>query len=242
MFPTGKNRSGFEEAPSPGRSAADASPAPAFVSSVLRELSQVVSEVKALTVVTACATTLGLRRDQLEPKHLPALVAQVQSSFNFFGVPPERRDRCLDQIRALAGVERPRPREEDMIVIAVEGEQDILRARLAGKALCQRLGFSEIGLTKVMTAISELSRNMFKYAGRGVIHISRMNTEKPTIQVIATDRGPGIPDVERVLSPTYRSTSGMGRGLRGTRTLMDYFDIYSRPGEGTIVTVRKAVS
>ena len=65
---------------------------------------------------------------------------------------------------------------------------------------------------------------------------------KPTIQVIATDRGPGIPDVERVLSPTYRSTSGMGRGLRGTRTLMDYFDIYSRPGEGTIVTVRKAVS
>jgi serine/threonine-protein kinase RsbT len=201
-----------------------------------------VSELNALALLKSCAASLGLQRDQLEPKHLSAILTQARLTFDFFGIPPERRDQCLDQLRALSGAERTQARADDMVTMAVEDEQDIVRARLAGKALCQRLGFTEVGTTKVMTAISELARNMHNYAGRGVIHIRRMNAEKPCIQVIATDRGPGIPDVEKVLSASYRSKSGMGLGLRGTRAIMDYFDIFSRPGEGTIVTVRKNLS
>jgi serine/threonine-protein kinase RsbT len=173
---------------------------------------------------------------------MPAILSHVHSSFTFLGVPPERRDRCLELLRAMNPAERSRAREDEMVTIAVEGEQDIVRARLACKALCQRLGFTDIGTTKLMTAISELSRNIHRYAGRGVIHISRINGEKIGVQIIASDRGPGIPDVDKVLSPSYVSKTGMGRGLRGTRSIMDYFDIYSRPGEGTVITVRKTLS
>ena len=93
-----------------------------------------------------------------------------------------------------------------------------------------------------MTAISELSRNIFKYAGKGEIRVCRAAAERVTVQVVASDRGPGIPDIDHVMRADYRSKSGMGRGLRGTRALMDFFEIHSRPGEGTTVTVRKEKS
>lgn len=130
-------------------------------------------------------------------------------------------------------------RVEELITISVQEEYDIVRARLAGKALCQRIGFTEIDTTKVVTAISELSRNIYKYAKRGWITLSRMSGEHPIVEIVARDRGPGIADVERVFRPDFRSRSGMGGGLRGTRALMDFFEIRSHPGEGTVVTIRK---
>lgn len=75
-----------------------------------------------------------------------------------------------------------------------------------------------------------------------MIHISRVPGERVCVQVIAADRGPGIRDIARVLSPNFVSQTGMGRGLRGTRSIMDSFDIQSRPGEGTVVTVQKYLS
>ena len=236
MAQTSKPRPGLEEASS------SPPPTPTFTALVLRELSHYLSELNSVALLSVCATSLRLRRDQLEPKHLPAILAQVESSFDFFGVSPERRDRCLRSLRGLDGAAKVGAVDDDDVTIPVEQEQDLLRARLAGKALCRRLGFTEIGTTKVMTAISELARNIFKYAGQGVIRIRRLTADGVGVQVIASDRGPGIPDVNKVLSPGFHSKTGMGRGLSGTRALMDSFDIQSRPGEGTIVTVQKAKS
>jgi serine/threonine-protein kinase RsbT len=167
----------------------------------------------------------------------------VQSSFAFFGVSPERRERCLAHLRVLAGVPQSGAEGSEEVTIAVTEEQDLVRARLAGKAFCQKLGFNDIDATKVMTAIAELARNIFKYAGRGEIRIFRADTaNRAGVQVIASDHGPGIPDVSRVLRPDFRSKTGMGRGLQGTRALMDFFEIHSSPGGGTTVTIRKSKS
>jgi serine/threonine-protein kinase RsbT len=123
------------------------------------------------------------------------------------------------------------------IAISIEREGDIVRARETGRAMCRHLGFSEVDQTKVATAISELSRNIFQYAGRGEVRMRPSGGR--AIEVIATDRGPGIADLAAVLSPGYRSKRGMGLGLQGTRRIVDEIDIDSRSGVGTTVRFRK---
>lgn len=125
--------------------------------------------------------------------------------------------------------------------IPIVRDEDVIAARDAGRTLCRTLGFSETDQTKVATVISELARNILHYAGRGTITVSRIAAvgAAPGVEVVAADEGPGIPDVDSILAPGYRSPRGTGFGLRGTRRLVDYFDIVTHPGRGTRVTIRK---
>src|SRR5690242_8002539 len=99
------------------------------------------------------------------------------------------------------------------VTIRIEG--DIVRARGAGRDMCRELGLSEINQVKVATAISELARNIFHYAKTGSITLNRLSVPKAGIEIVAIDQGPGIPDVKLVLSGTYKSKTGMGKGLLG---------------------------
>lgn len=125
------------------------------------------------------------------------------------------------------------------IEIKVEG--DIVRARGAGRDMCRDLGLSEINQVKVATAISELARNIFHYAQTGHITLRRLTTPRAGIEVVATDNGPGIPDLKLVLSGSYKSKTGMGKGLLGARRLVDFFEVDTGPGRGTKVVLRKFV-
>jgi serine/threonine-protein kinase RsbT len=126
---------------------------------------------------------------------------------------------------------------EREMTIPIEREGDIVRAREMGRAMCKSLGFSEVGQTKVATAISELSRNIFQYAGRGEVRLRPSNGG--AIEVVASDTGPGIANLTAVLTPGYRSKRGMGMGLQGTRRLVDEFYVDTRPGVGTTVKFSK---
>lgn len=125
--------------------------------------------------------------------------------------------------------------------IAIKLEGDIVRARGAGRDMCRDLGMTEINQVKVATAISELARNIFHYAKTGNIALRRVSTPKPGIEIVATDQGPGIPDVKLVLSGTYKSKTGMGKGLLGCRRLVDFFEVDTAPDRGTRVVLRKYV-
>jgi serine/threonine-protein kinase RsbT len=125
--------------------------------------------------------------------------------------------------------------------IAIKLEGDIVRARGAGRDMCRDLGLSEINQVKVATAISELARNIFHYAKTGNIALKRLSAPRPGIEIIATDQGPGIPDVKLVLSGNYKSRTGMGKGLLGARRLVDFFEVDSAPERGTRVVLRKFV-
>lgn len=125
--------------------------------------------------------------------------------------------------------------------IAIKVEGDIVRARGAGRDMCRDLGLSEINQVKVATAISELARNIFHYAQTGNIALRRLSAPRPGIEIIATDQGPGIPDLKLVLSGAYRSKTGMGKGLLGARRLVDFFEVDTGPGRGTRVVLRKFV-
>jgi serine/threonine-protein kinase RsbT len=132
----------------------------------------------------------------------------------------------------------PMPETLD-IAISVEG--DIVRARGAGRDMCRELGLSEINQVKVATAISELARNIFHYAKTGNIVLRKLSTPKIGIEIIATDQGPGIADIKQVLSGTYKSQTGMGKGLLGARRLVDFFEIETGPDKGTRIVLRKFV-
>ena len=123
--------------------------------------------------------------------------------------------------------------------IAIKIEGDIVRARGAGRDMCRDLGLSEINQVKVATAISELARNIFHYAKTGNIALRRLAAPRAGIEIIATDYGPGIPDVKLVLSGAYKSKTGMGKGLLGARRLVDFFEVETGPDRGTRVVLRK---
>lgn len=134
------------------------------------------------------------------------------------------------------------PANDFNVVVRVAREEDIAIARQMAKQLAQELGFSLADVTKVATAVSELARNIYRYARTGKIMIRTRLAEndEPTIEVVAVDRGPGIEDVELVLTKGYTTYErSLGIGLSGIKRLMDSFEITSEVGIGTAVRIEK---
>jgi serine/threonine-protein kinase RsbT len=126
------------------------------------------------------------------------------------------------------------------IRVAINSDQDIVLARQKGRALATELGFSMGDATLIATAISELARNIISYARKGQITLKMVNgLNRQGISVIATDDGPGIPDILQALRDGFSTSGSLGLGLPGVRRLMDEFEIISHPGRGTIVAVKK---
>lgn len=124
--------------------------------------------------------------------------------------------------------------------VAINSNQDIVVARQHGRALAAELGFSAVDGTFLATAISELARNIVSYAGKGEITIKvTRDSHRQGIVVIASDNGPGIRDIQQALRDGFSTSGSLGLGLPGVRRLMDDFEIKSRPGRGTVVTVTK---
>lgn len=133
------------------------------------------------------------------------------------------------------------PHEFD-VVVRITKEEDIAVARQMAKKLAQEMGFSLADTTKIATAVSELARNIYRYAQQGRIMVRKKDGRKsdPSIEIIAADQGPGIPDVELVLTKGYTTYErSLGIGLSGVKRLMDSFAIYSVAGKGTVVVAEK---
>lgn len=124
--------------------------------------------------------------------------------------------------------------------VLVASDRDIVQARQEGRRLATELGFSSTDTVLIITAISELARNIVLYARQGEIVLTPNHHEgREGLTVVARDRGPGIPDLNKAMQDGYSTSNGLGFGLPGVRRLMDEFNIESAPGKGTVVTVRK---
>lgn len=116
----------------------------------------------------------------------------------------------------------------------------MLEARSAIKMHAMDLAFSSINQTKVITAASELGRNVLEHGLGGIVKIERVaGFERIGLKLTFKDSGPGIVDMELALTDGYTSKKGLGLGLTGSKRLMDDFVIESIPDEGTTVTVIK---
>lgn len=128
----------------------------------------------------------------------------------------------------------------DEVLVHVSSDADVVAAREKGRELSARLGFSSIDLTLIVTAISEVARNILLYAREGEI-VLRLDEDggRPGILVLARDEGPGIPDVEMAMRDSYSTGNGLGLGLPGARRLMDEFEIRSEVSKGTTIVMKK---
>jgi serine/threonine-protein kinase RsbT len=122
----------------------------------------------------------------------------------------------------------------------IKGETDIVFARRAIRDAANQLGFGQTDVTRIVTAASELARNIFKYAGEGVMRWRRIeNGSSFGVELQFVDGGPGIQDIDLALQDGFSTSGGLGMGLPGARRLMDDLEIKSAPGQGTTVTLRK---
>lgn len=124
--------------------------------------------------------------------------------------------------------------------VDIHTEWDIVAARQLGRNEAKKIGFGTVDQARITTAISELARNIYLYAGTGKIEIKRLN-EKGTfgIAIIASDDGPGIPDVRKVMEDGYSTSGGLGAGMPGVKRLMDDFRIDTEKEKGTTITAVK---
>ena len=128
----------------------------------------------------------------------------------------------------------------DEVLVHVSSDADVVEAREKGRELSAQLGFSSIDLTLIVTAISEVARNILLYAREGEIVLSVDNDGgQRGITVVARDEGPGIPDLELAMRDAYSTGNGLGLGLPGARRLMDEFEIQSEISKGTTVVMKK---
>jgi serine/threonine-protein kinase RsbT len=124
--------------------------------------------------------------------------------------------------------------------LVIQTESDIVAARRTVRETATRLGFGVTDVTRIVTAASELARNVFKYAGEGVMRWRYLEAGgRSGIEIQFIDRGPGIEDIDRALEEGYSTGGGLGMGLPGARRLMDEMEIQSTVGQGTTVTLRK---
>lgn len=175
-------------------------------------------------------------------------------------------DRCRPVLLALSGADRRRQQELDAarhllecdacarlsgpllgrgpardgeVRVSIAADPDIVAARQAAREMAAKAGFGGAELTLVATAVSEIARNIVRFAGGGEITVELLQHPRPGVRVVARDAGPGIPDVPRALQDGYSTEKGLGLGLPGARRLMDEFSIVSQQGRGTTVSMTK---
>lgn len=123
--------------------------------------------------------------------------------------------------------------------IALNSERDISNARTQVRVIAAALGFRPLDQTRLATVASELSRNTIKYGGGGQL-IAQPTAEsdgRAGLRLIFEDKGPGIDDLEAAMRDGFSTGGGLGKGLPGSKRLVDEFKIESESGRGTRVTV-----
>ena len=124
--------------------------------------------------------------------------------------------------------------------VAISSASDIVTARQKGRQLGMQLGFGGSDLTLIATAISEVARNIVDHAKSGEIILAPIQQgNRHGIALVARDDGPGIPDVTLAMQYGYSTRKGLGVGLPGAKWLMDEFDINTKVGKGTTITMKK---
>jgi serine/threonine-protein kinase RsbT len=128
------------------------------------------------------------------------------------------------------------PAGEKIVGCQISSDADVVAARQLGRKIAGEMGFSRPDQALIATSISELARNIVNYATSGRIDITRLDSgRRQGLRVIATDKGPGIADLDVAMTDGFSTGNSLGLGLPGTRRMVDDFQISSAPGKGVEV-------
>ncbi len=228
---------------------------------VLQAFEPDLSAIMARCVIRVALARLSMTLETLTPAQVPTLAGELKRGLRLYA--PDAVESCMRRLvpvlesiassnESMArvtsggsprspGPSTPQDNHSGLTRLPIESEADILLARHAVRELCGRLGFSRSEEVKAATVVSELARNIVLYAKRGEISLRRWVEEgRVGIEIRARDQGPGIANTEVILSGKYRSRTGLGLGILGTKRLAHQFEITSGVG-GTEVVARMVV-
>lgn len=200
-----------------------------------------VSSITADSVLKSALRRTGRSPDDLERTGVDdVVIAELNRGLAFFlGTDTERHD-SLNKLAALAR-SGPALRLPPPVAVEIAEETSVVDARTQARAFARELGFDRTHQARIATAVSELARNIYAYAGSGRVTLSAISTPRVGVKIVATDEGPGIPNLSEILGGDYRSRTGMGLGILACKRLMDEFSIVANPGRGTSVTITKYI-
>ncbi len=199
-------------------------------------LARYVSPMHAEVMLRRGLAAARIERDRLVPQHLPQVATSLSGSIRLF-VPPSQQSRLKRELMALGRAPvAPQPLSPRRCVLMVREETDIGPARNTARTLATELGMKSFIVTKVVTIVSELARNIATYSVGGRIELEPTIDSDVRLLIRATDAGPGISNLDNVLAGRYRSKTGMGMGILGVKRLGDDFTISTSPA-GTTVQV-----
>jgi serine/threonine-protein kinase RsbT len=186
-------------------------------------LTRHVAALNARSVLSRAARNNGFHAEDLQPHQLRTILPDLERSLGLF-CEPSRREQLVAELAALAGA----PEKVQPVKVTLAAEQDISVARNAARSLCEALGARPIVVQKISTIVSELARNIISYTEGGDLELVPVQ-ELRRVTIRARDEGPGIPNLNEILGGGYRSRTGMGMGLLGTKRLADRFDVRTGP-------------
>jgi serine/threonine-protein kinase RsbT len=123
--------------------------------------------------------------------------------------------------------------------VLIEMELDLITARKTARDVSAQVGFGLTDITRIVTAVSELARNIYQYAKTGAMHWRILEGDPQGIEFIFEDHGPGISNLEQVLEGGHSTSKGLGLGISGAKRLMDDIQINTTLGNGTKITISK---
>jgi serine/threonine-protein kinase RsbT len=197
-------------------------------------LTRYVSAVNARALVVRALREHGLSATRPSAQDLLKCSATIRKGIELFVV-PGRRETALQDLAKFYGTTSP---PSESCSIAIRAESDVGIARSEARKLCDRMGADGFTMQKITTIVSELARNIVLYANRGTIEMRTTEGNARRMVIRAVDEGPGIPNLDHILSGSYKSKTGLGRGLAGTKRLADSFDVSTgRAGTSVVVEV-----
>jgi serine/threonine-protein kinase RsbT len=213
--------------------------------SILGVLKDYVGTIVARSIIEGANARSGIDPEHVAASQVQTYLDALEVGVLAFVAEPTRERECMSRIRSvlesLCGTHMEST-DATRLQVDINEEYDIVTARNHTRTICDQIGFGVAEQIKIATVVSELARNIVLYVGKGRIEIETVDGLRRGIEIRAIDRGAGITNLDAVLNGGYRSKTGMGVGLLGTKRLMDDFEIDTAPGRGTRITVRKFVT
>lgn len=209
----------------------------------LKTLERFLSPATARALLSRSLKEQGRSASTLGPADLMRMEQDLRRGVRLF-VDVSQREEADREISLFCGGNQTLP---EGVSISIQTEGDISRVRAQARKLCTACGANPYSMQKIATVVSELARNIVLYAGNGELTITprqRSNGDslsaKTSINICASDKGPGIPNLNQILSGGYQSRTGLGKGLLGTKRLAESFDVITSSG-GTTITAEIAL-
>lgn len=198
---------------------------------ILEVLLRYLSPANAEGTLTRSIREAGMRAESFSYADIQPLLPSLERRIRLY-VDPVRHARIAQELGEIGGG-RPSRRSRTLVI---KTEADISEVRRIAKTICDSSGARSFITHKVVTIVSELARNIVHYTPGGTIEVGVIRDKPPRCSILAMDGGPGILNLEEIMSGRYKSKTGMGRGLVGVKRLAERFKINPGP-PGTRIEV-----